>query len=692
MPQTHVILWWHHHQPWYLDPVTFHAHLPWVRLHACRGYLDMATAAAHPSADRVKHTFNLVPSLLDQLQRYSQAQHSDLWLDLCTPHPADLDAADVATLRLRLGGSGPTPVTPLPRLVALREAIAHDQPLNAQDLLDLQVLAHLGFCGWTLAERPGAVRSLLEKGQGFTQQEKCSLLAETRGVCAEVVQAYRALAAANRVEITVTPYYHPILPLLVDSDVMAEGLPHHARPPRYQFPQDATEQVRRALVCAEQMLGVRPAGMWPAEGSVSTGAVALLGAQGVGFAGTDEGVLYRSSAHPGRTLDHGEPWWDPSGKVAMFFRDHGVSDLIGFTYRNQPANDAAEDFVTRARAFGQQREGRGAPPVMTVILDGENPWEHYAVAGKDHLLALQQALSSASDLRVVTPSQHLQAHLPRGRLRHLHAGSWIDATFAIWIGHAEDRLGWRLLGDCRRAVERAAQAGADPKQVALALERLYAAQGSDWFWWFGEEFHAAEADLYDGLFRQQIRGAYDALGLEAPAALDVPIKRAPADGPTAELLTGWPVDPVLDAATPNPVRWAGAVKLDAPAQGAMARAAAGFSQVWLGTTDEALWVYAAFQDPTAAPAGVVNVQLRGAVDAQLQVSLPRANATEAQTAVGQGLTVCWPHNKTGLHAGDVVEVEVVLAGHGGPPQRFPGEGSARVEVPNEVERWRAAWA
>jgi len=685
-----VILWWHHHQPWYLDPHTGQARLPWVRMHACRGYLDMAAAAEHASADKVKHTFNFVPSLLDQLERYATPGATDLWLDLSTPHPSGMNDDQRRTLQHRMGGGGPRPVQELPRLDELRGKISRNDILSDGELLDLQVLAHLGFCGATLADRKGIVRDLMHKGRGFTQAEKLLLLKETVSVCSELLQRYRALWAAKRIEITSSPYFHPILPLLIDTHSMVDGLPDNPQPPRFHHPEDARVQIKDALDRCEEVFGQRPTGMWPSEGSVSPEAVKLMAEAGITFCGTDEMVLYRSTAAGDARTNHGVPWMDPSGRMAMFFRDHGVSDLIGFTYRNQPPDEAAEHFVGCARKFGEARGG-AERAVMTVILDGENPWEHYPNAGRDHLIALQRALGSARDLHVVTPSERLAKARPKSVLKRLHSGSWIDGTFGIWIGHSEDRTGWKVLGDCRRAIERAQQEGAPEATIQAALKKLYPAEGSDWFWWFGEEFQAREADLYDELFREQIKSAYLALGKAPPARLNAPIKEGRAQ-PTGG--AGWPVAPTLTGLEPSPLEWAGAVRVRGKDAGAMAGVAGPVESVLLGCTPDALWVCVRFEK-REIPKGELLVEVKGAHKARvLRLNLPAGPieaAGEPAAAMKQTVMLRWPLGGAGLAAGDSAEVHLTLRGEGGTTQRLPAAGEALVEVPQEVERWRAAW-
>jgi alpha-amylase/alpha-mannosidase (GH57 family) len=690
-----VILWWHHHQPWYVDPVTGAARLPWVRLHGCRGYLDMASLAEHPSADKVPHTFNFVPSLLDQLARYGKPGASDLWLDLSRPHPRDMNAAQRAELTHRMGGQGPRPTRHLPRLDELRGLVAGGGNLPDQDLMDLQVLAHLGFMGWTLASRPGPVQEMMKKGKGFTQAEKDAVLDATVAACLEIVPRYRELWRKGRVELTVTPYFHPILPLVIDTNTMQDGLPFNARPPRFAFPQDAELHVTRAVACAEKEFGKRPAGMWPAEGSVSADAVAMLGDAGMTFCGTDEGVLYRSQSSDGAALNHGEPYLDPSGRVAMFFRDHHLSDQFGFTFREKSPHDAAQEFLHKARGFAEARAGMGRRPCLSVILDGENPWEHYPNAGREHMVAIQEALGSAGDINVVTPSQHLKRDPPRRKLGRLHAGSWVDSTFNIWIGHAEDRQGWRILGDCRREIDRARRRGVSEDKVKLALDRLMPAEGSDWFWWFGEDFQSREADLYDELFRLQVKSAYAALGVSPPPLLNEPIKhlRRLAQGGR-----GWPIHPVLTGAPPSAAAWRGAVRLRAADAGAMAGPQGAISEVLLGFHEAALWACIRFHEGRVVPGTVTLLAALGGREQEVSFRVPAPEGRGGlprgvEAAVGHVVTVKWAlSQEVRPAAGGPVSVAVTLVQEEeGLRQRLPATGGVEVEVPPEQEKWRAAW-
>lgn len=523
-----VVLLWHQHQPRYpkLPGRNVYAQ-PWVRLHAAKDYVDMALRAAeHP---RVHATFNLTPVLLEQLAEVAAGvldRHAELSL-------VDLAAADAATRaeahRALWQMSGPM-VAAFPRLVALKgRAVADHGP---QDWLDLQLLFNLAWTDrWHAKTRPELAR-LFAKGEGYTREEVRWLLALHRELAGEVVPLHRRLQEAGRIEVTTTPYHHPILPMLVDSEAMAEAMPQAERPqPPLRAPQDAAWQVREAVGLYRRLFGRSPQGMWPAEGSVSQAVLPLFAAQGLRWLATDEGVLAASLRQPLRgdgdrllrpdLLDAAHA---PPGGPALFFRDRALSDFIGFEAMKKPGAESAAWLVDRL--VERARMPRAEAGVVSIILDGENAWEHYEGDGDAFLSALYEGLAARRDLRVVTPSGWLQAQGSRP-LARLAAGSWISANFATWAGEADENAAWEALGRARRAVL-ARQAALPPGDagVARAWQQLLAAEGSDWFWWYGRDQESGQDEVFDAAFRALLREAYAAVGLAAPGELDRPILAA----------------------------------------------------------------------------------------------------------------------------------------------------------------------
>ncbi len=530
---------WHMHQPVYLDPATGTPVLPWVRLHAARSYYDMAKVLARHGGARVH--VNFVPALLDQLDAATTGTR-DRFLDMTERPAADLSAAEREWILANFFSVDPeTQIRPLPRYRELLVRRGEDgrradvsraaRTFSAGELRDLQVLFNLAWTGFSLREEDPALRALLAKGRGFTEADKEAVLASHSRAVAAIVPLWRALSEAGQVELTATPYYHPILPLLVDSDCASEALPGHPLPERFAHPEDAREQVRRARDSHARRFGHAPSGMWPAEGAISRAAAGVFAAAGTNWIASDEGVLFRSlpAETPRSALYH--PWRlsTDGGEIDIVFRDRTLSDLVGFAYQKAPPREAVADFLARVAAIGA-----GEAPLACVILDGENPWEHYPESGREFLDRLYDGIEAGE--RGVTPVL-LSRRLARGDaqpLPRLHAGSWIEASFRIWMGHAEDRAAWNLLRGVRAKWEAARAAGLPADRLQEAYDQILIAEGSDWFWWFGDDFTTENAAEFDGLFRGRLSAACRLLGVQPPQQLSAPISgqasRRAADG------------------------------------------------------------------------------------------------------------------------------------------------------------------
>ncbi len=495
-PAARIALLLHMHQPDYRDPQTGRPEMPWVRLHATRGYTDVAALALETGA---RLTINVVPSLLEQLQHYADGG-TDRWEELSRVPAESLRPSQVAFLRARFVHGNPT----------MRRASRRYQELAArvesltepQDLRDLQVWSNLAWFGFTAAREP-LVGELRAQDRGFSQAQLEALLDLQRRVVAGVLPLWRRLEG-----LSTSARCHPILPLLVDLEHARRcmpGLPADLGA-RFAWPEDARRQMAEGRAQTEAALGARVSGLWPSEGSVSPEVLALADELGFTWVAADEGVLHRSERdRPARLT---RPWRFENKNVVMLFRDRELSDRIGFHYHHVPGWRAAEDLLESA---GQRLRGAGDPGgILPVILDGENPWEAYPDAGEGFLRALFGSGRTVS----LDEAARLE---PAGTIRHLHTGSWINADLHIWAGDAEDRLAWRHLGELRAAWAAAGRPEA-------AWPSIAAAEGSDWFWWYGPDFHTPFADFFDALFRAHLRAGWRALGQEPPAALDEPIE------------------------------------------------------------------------------------------------------------------------------------------------------------------------
>jgi alpha-amylase/alpha-mannosidase (GH57 family) len=513
-----LALLWHMHQPYYEDLATGEHILPWVRLHAIKDYWGMV--AMLEEFPRIRVTFNLVPSLIRQVQAFAEDRARDRHLEVGLKPAADL-TADESRWMVANGFHAPYArmIGPYPRYAQLHAYRMERQPFSEDDIRDLQVWHKLAWMDPDLLINDARLASLVEKDRGFTEDDKMRLRQVELDLLKRVVPAYRAASERGQVELATSPFYHPILPLLCDSDAHQHAHPG-APKPRHRFsrPEDARLQIDRAIAFHESTFGRRPSGMWPSEGSVSDESVAMIAAAGLNWIGTDEDILSRSLRTPMRPDLLYRPYRIGEHGPSALFRDHAMSDRIGFQYQTWDAGAAAADFVEHVRAAGRRfvEGGGGAVATVPVILDGENAWEYYDGGGRPFLRALYRALSEAPDIETVMMSE--AAAGPAQPLASIFPGSWINGDFYIWIGHRDDHRAWDQLSDARAAFDQRA-GDVTPEALDRALEELLIAEGSDWFWWYGDD-HSSDHDAdFDDLFRRHLRNAYAALGAAIPEDL-----------------------------------------------------------------------------------------------------------------------------------------------------------------------------
>jgi alpha-amylase/alpha-mannosidase (GH57 family) len=596
-----AVLLWHLHQPDYRDAQTGQPLLPWVRLHACRAYSDMA--AALEKFEAVRAVVNFAPSLLLQLEAWLAGNAVDLH-EALAKRPAESLAPEERALLLRDSFSVDWDVwvRPVPRYAELLELRGTDPRhidlldrqarFTPQDLRDLQVNFLLAWMGFAARREEPFVRELAGKDRGFSEEEKVELIAAQRRIGARILPRWKALAARGQVEITCSPLDHPILPLLVDSDSARRAMPQVPLPPRFAHPEDAREQIVRGLAVAERVFGARPEGMWPSEGSVSPEVIDLLAACGVRWCATDEGVLAKSDLLPIEPLPPGMRAHfrgylaGSQGEVCVLFRDRELSDLIGFRYAKMAPEAAAADLVRRISSAGNDA-------LVTIALDGENPWEHYPRSGEAFLEALYTAFSGAPGSTVL-PRDEIRARRPRACISRIHSGSWIDANFRIWIGHPEDNAAWALLGAARNALEQT-EMTVGLEQIEAARSELFVAEGSDWFWWYGDDFVTDSAATFDALFRGRIAQAYRALGLPVPNAVSTPIIAPSKDLANAAAVIVQPrrlIQPLIDGYSRNYYEWAGAgqYRPGSTIGGSMFQGRSAYEQLWFGFSKTELFL------------------------------------------------------------------------------------------------------
>jgi alpha-amylase/alpha-mannosidase (GH57 family) len=587
-----VLFLWHQHQPFYKDPLSNRYELPWVRLHASKDYYDMA--ALLEEFPKIRANFNLVPSLLVQLDDYANGKAQEKFLGLTLKAAQDLSFEDrIFLLTHFFMVHWENMIDPYPRYRELLEKrgrflkgedLARVQGyFKEQDWRDLQSWFTLTWFDPLWRERDEFIRGLHNKGKSFTEEEKQTLVQKQLAICGQIIHKHKELMDRGQIEVTTTPFYHPILPLLCDTDSAKMAMKQLLLPnERFVHPEDARTQVERALADYARRFGRPAQGVWPSEGAVSEEVAQLFADCGVRWIATDEGILARSVAPvPFAREDLYEPYrLERGGKsLQIFFRDHELSDAIGFVYASWRTEDAVNDFIKRLhdiRRRLKERDGtQPRPHVVPVILDGENCWEYYAQDGLPFLRLLYQRLSEDPLLQTVRASDYLEQHPPIKTLPRLWSGSWINNNFAIWIGHSEDNRAWDLLSRTRQFLTRHLTDHpelAQSSQAALAWEEIYIAEGSDWCWWLGEDHSSASDDMFDYLFRKHLMNVYTVLSVNIPEDLHIAIKTK-----RRKVAIQAPVDfitPKIDGRVTSYFEWqsAGIYQTEAGSTGTMHRA------------------------------------------------------------------------------------------------------------------------
>ncbi|HZK48558.1 MAG TPA: glycoside hydrolase family 57 protein [Thermoleophilia bacterium] len=612
-----VAVVWHMHQPYYGLSDTGAFEMPWVRTHAVKDYAEMVDVLeGYP---RLHQTFNLVPSLVEQLLEYATGRYVDTYQEHARRPAAELTPRERAfVLEVMCERSSHPRARRHPRYLELaqkRDRCTTGKRVRVEEftdaeLRDAQVWFDLAWFHPTHLEE-GPLADLVARGGDFTEEDKDAVFAAQAALLSQVLPTYRRAAAAGRIELTTSPYFHPILPLLANSDLARVSLPEVELPTRrFDHPEDADEHIARALRFHTEVFGKTPRGMWCSEQTVGEDVIAPLSRHGIAWTISDEAVLGRSL---GRALqrDAGGRLSDPDflysayrlererGAIDIVFRDRTLSDLVGFTYRDWDPGDAAADLLRRLRQARHDLDSSDAPHLVTIALDGENAWEYYRNEGRDFLERLYEGLQQDESLRCVTVSEHLDEAPPTRGIPWLHTGSWIGGDLGTWVGDRAHRSAWDLLHDARDAVARVrarttlpasaeptdattplatatakptdapsrpAPVAAEPSDIDAAWREIMIAEGSDWFWWFSTHQESGLDEVWDAAFRRHLQQAYRFAGLRPPPALFAPILECAPGG------AGGSLTPTVDGHLTTPDEWEQGVRLARAGGGAMQRA------------------------------------------------------------------------------------------------------------------------
>ena len=560
MPQIYLCFLWHMHQPFYKDLASGEYKLPWTRMHALKDYYGMARILEEFPG--VRQTFNLVPSMMAQVEEYAAGTARDPFLEAALKPAESLTDADRAFLLQHSFYSDPQHIIyRYPRYGELFDAWQSQKSAGArplfgpQDFRDLQMWSQLAWFDEEFQEHDEEVRDWVRRGHGFTPADQARMGNKQREIVAQVAPEYRKLAASGQIEISTTPFYHPILPLVCDSSIAGVSHPGVNLPPRFRYPGDARKQLAMSREFIAHAFGAEPAGLWPSEGSVSDEVFTIAAELGYQWAATDSGVLNRTLGR-GVAVDglyRPYRWQQDAHSLGVLFRDHYLSDLIGFVYAKMDAAAAADDFLKRIRdnSAGILHSGRDA--LVPIILDGENAWEYYSRNGRPFLRELYRRIQDDPQFRALTVSEAFERLAPEP-LNGIFPGSWINANFDVWIGAEEDNQAWTQLLRAREMFDSAPAVSEEKRR--LAYEEVLIAEGSDWCWWYGPEHDSANRVEFDQLYRSHLANIYRFLDLTPPEELSRPILRMTL--PAVLIAPSGSIRPVIDGDVSSYFEWMGA--------------------------------------------------------------------------------------------------------------------------------------
>ncbi|HWQ53370.1 MAG TPA: glycoside hydrolase family 57 protein [Bryobacteraceae bacterium] len=698
MSHIYLCFLWHMHQPFYKDLITGEYKLPWTRMHALKDYYGMVRIL--DEFPDVHQTFNLVPSMMVQVEEYATGTAIDPYLQTALKPAENLTEPEQDfLLRQFFHAHPPQMIYRYPRYGELYEAsTAHrgvgsaTRLFGTQEYRDLQVLSQLAWFDEEFQQKDPEVRDLIAKGRNYSLADQRLMGEKQRKIIGMVTPAYKHAAASGQVEISTTPYYHPILPLLCDSSIASVSHPGVTLPAEFRYPQDARRQLELAHRYITREFGAAPAGLWPSEGSVSDEVFHLASEIGFRWTATDSGVLSRTL---GRNIGvdaiyRPYKWVQRDHELRVVFRDHFLSDLIGFVYSRMDAHEAAEDFLRRIRDNCRGIIASGSDALVPIILDGENAWEYYVENGRPFLRELYRRISDDPRMSAVTVSEGLARVRPEP-LSHIFPGSWINANFDVWIGAEEDNHAWNHLLRARQAYD--AAVNLPEERMRLAYEELLIAEGSDWCWWYGPEHDSANRVEFDQLYRSHLANVYRALGRTPPEELSRPILRVligevhvPASGP---------ITPVIDGVITSYFEWIGAgmYRVD-ERSGSMHGRKFLVKELYYGSDGEHFYLRVDFQsgaeeamdsmearitvaagDPVRTSSAVVRFDQGRAHAAELNLAVPTdGNPTPVECAFRNVLETRISLPDLGVPAGGSMRFQISLWQGGLPMDAIPQQG------------------
>jgi alpha-amylase/alpha-mannosidase (GH57 family) len=700
-----VMMLWHLHQPFYRFPDEKQFRLPWVRLHTLREYHDMAEMLERFPGASV--TVNWTPVLLQQIQEYTDG-YGDRMQAYRDKQASELNPEEqYRFVRGAFRAHVATMIHPYPRLkelhkkwIDVKEKAAVKQQLKweEEELFDLQVWSTLTWFGFSALKKYPELTELREKNSGFNENDKNTIREIEKNLLENCIPRWRQLLKETKTEVCVSPYFHPIGPLLCDYSDIDEAMPGVPKPERkIQWPEDARWQLREAKQAAKKWFDLDEVGLWPSEGSLSQNFIKEIADVGFKWTATDEALLHRAlhenGGHNGdRDVYRAYSW---QNRLPVFFRDHEISDRIGFDYSKMGTENALNDFFGYVESIRRRTPDRLNGRVLSIILDGENPWEYFHDAGESFLSGLYERLTHSDNLKAVTPSSFLEEeenNLPE--LKRMGAGSWINGDFNIWGGSSLDVRAWEMLAETREALH--SWENLSDEECSQCWRALHTAQGSDWFWWYGEPFHSMDDEQFDEIFRRTLIYIYKQGGHPEPSHLYHPLQSSekPSYDPPRLL-----VSPRIDGRESHYREWWGAAKIIPRREtGSMARVGERFKVIRFGSDTKNVYGKIEFETP---PPDETRCEIKlndntyifgppSAGDGTISYADSNKEIEGSKWFFGETLEWQIPLAATDLSAGEYCRFKLQLVENGAPFERFPVHGALNLPIldkKSEASEW-----
>lgn len=534
-----IAFYWHMHQPVYQLSPTGDFLMPWVRLHAVKDYLDMALWAK--KFDKLKLNFNFVPVLINAIINYGENEAHDIHSRLTiTPQDELTNEDKIFILNNFFDANYQTMILANPEYHRLYQIVqssgTEDTSIfSNQEYADLMALFNLAWIDPSFKTSNSELKKLVKKGKNYTLEDRIAIIQIQRDIIKKIIPTIRKLIEKNKIEITTSPYYHPILPILLDYKNIKKNSSPANDLQDLKTDLDAKMQTKMALDRIEEVFGKRPRGVWPSEQCVSAKTLEMLSSLGVEWSLSDEGILANSINFEFEHDFKGyikEPYHllktykykTSTSDLKMVFRESTIPNLIGFEYQNHNPIATANDLYDRIKVL--QSKILSSPDnehLLTIALDGENCWENYLEDGASFLKTLYTLITEDDSLETVLLSDYLEKTKEDKLLPKIASGSWINRNFKLWIDEPVKDIAWTYLKRVRQDFANFVKREPLNPNIELARRELFICEGSDWFWWYGEPNDSGRDNIFDFLFRTHLKNVYRYLDLDTPKYLDDPL-------------------------------------------------------------------------------------------------------------------------------------------------------------------------